>query len=190
MAISTFVKLGAVIPLITIIENLPRTESLVNISITDTILMNLKVLTAKWPYNTSCLYAYIRILSSSLAIKRIRLKKKPITDPLFCGLFTQFLEYETNIRRRLVEVSGSLSRAEQIELQLLCLPRPRTMMPSEIAMYLKSLSNIYFGVCLVCCKSWEFINQGRLDSSSFLITGHFFLSQVIHSYTELYSEWL
>lgn len=81
MAISTFVKLGAVIPLITIIENLPRTESLVNISITDMILMNLKVLTAKWPYNTSCLYAYIRILSSSLAIKRIRLKKKANHGP-------------------------------------------------------------------------------------------------------------
>ena len=115
------------------------------------VLTNVKNIAATWSYNTNCLYAYIRVLSSSLASKRIRLKKKPITDPLFCSLFAQFLEYESNLRHHLVEVAGSLSRAEQIELQVLCLPRPQSMVPSEIAIYLKTLSNIYFGayICLL-----------------------------------------
>lgn len=159
MVVDVYRELGATIPLVTMVECLPHAQSVFVTSLVDMIVLQLMKMTKPMLLNFNNLYIYIRVLNAVTAIKKgVRRTANQPADEHLQALYAQFLDYANKIELNLSALTGSPQRTMEIASQLKTLPFPFPPTISNIQMYVKTLSMIYFGnyhswVCLLAVSS-------------------------------------
>ena len=157
MVVDVYRELGATIPLVTMVECLPHTQTLFITSLVDMVVLQLTAMTKSMPLSFNNLYIYIRVLNAITAIKKgSRKATNQLVDEHTQTLYAQFLNYSEQIKQNLSALTGSPRRTTEIASQLETLPFPFPSTISNIQMYVKTMSMIYFGNYhnwFVCWKS-------------------------------------